>query len=272
MKLFKISATLGCLTICAFFAACGLKKESSSTQEVSTSSQVEQEVQTRAFPDSIATPFHVLKLSEGFAVVDPAGGILIKDLLFAKKLNAALQLLSEEGEIVYYDFEGKRLEEHRGFLGVCGTVPHYTLSILENEAAYVVQEIETFYTPIEEQKNEPINTIWKASADSICFLNKRREFQFTSNFGIFSDLSPNPRTIVYYKDGKLKFSESAQCYDDFWLDAEVLYVRNGKAIGIHPILEPQFSRIEKFEGALAKVVLMNGKEAFIDTEGNIYPL
>ncbi len=272
MKLFKISAILGCLTICAAFVSCGLNKETSSISEKSTSSQNAQGVQAKYFPDSITSPYHVLKLSEGFAVIDPDGKILINKLLFAKKLNTAMQLLSTEGEILYYDFEGRRLEDHREFFGVCGTVPHYTLSIVENDDAYVVQEIETFYTPIDEQKNEPINTIWKASVDSICFLNKRKEFQFTSNFGIFSELSPNPRTIVYYKDGKLKFSESAQRYDDFWLDAEVLYVRNGEAIGIHPILEPQFSRIEKFEGALAKVVLLNGKEAFIDIEGNIYPL
>jgi hypothetical protein len=272
MKSFKKSTALSCLMICAFFAACGLKKESSGTQEASASSQVTRDVQTRAFPDSIPSPFQVLKLSEGFAVIDPAGDVLLTDLLFAEKLNSALQVLSKEGEMMYYDFEGNRLQEHRDFFGVCGTVPHYTLSILENDAAYVVQEIETFYTPIEEQKNEPINTIWKASADSICFLNKRKEFQFTSNFGIFSDLSPNPRTVVYYKDGKLKFSESAQRYDDFWLDAEVLYVRNGEAVGIHPILEPQFSRIERFEGALAKVVFLNGKEGYIDTKGNIYSL
>lgn len=222
------------------------------------------------FPSSIQVPNSILNTTDGYAVIAADGNVLVKDLLYASKLDVGLQLLNKEGEMYYYDHEGKGQSEMQSFFGLCGTVPHYSLKIEENEDAFIVQEIETFYTELEEQAYKPINTIWKASADSISFLNKQQTFNFTSNFGIFSTFSPDPRTIVSYKNGKVRFSESQNWCDDFWMDREVLYFREGEAIGIHGLTEALFKSIAAFENNLARVELMNGKKGCIDKEGTLY--
>ena len=224
----------------------------------------------RSLPSSIQTPYSILETNVGYAIIAADGQMLINDLLYAGTMQQGIQVLHKSGELFYYDEAGLGHAEMKNFLGLCGTVPHYELKIEENEAAFIVLEIETFYTESDQQAYKPINTIWKASVDSISFLNKQQTFNFTSNFGIFVSFSPDPRTIVSYKDGKLRFSENQNWYDDFWMENEVLYFREGEAIGIYGLTEALFKSIDPFENNLARVTLLNGQKAFIDQEGRLY--
>lgn len=256
--------SLICITCLSLFIfSCGGR----ALQE--TEGTVQQESKS-TFPSSIQVPYTISKSENGFAITAADGKVLINDLLYAAKLDQGIQVLSEDGEMYYYNHEGLGQGEMQHFFGFCGTVPHYSLKIEENDDAFIVQEIETFYTELEEQAYKPINTIWKASVDSISFLNKQQTFNFTSNFGILSSISPDPRTIVSYKDGKLRFSESQYWYDDFWMENEVLYFREGEAIGIYGLTEALFKNIDPFENNLARVTLLNGQKAFIDQEGRLY--
>lgn len=259
----KIIIKLFCLGL--MFSSCGEKVLTETHQAIG------QEVKN-TFPSSIEVPYSIVKSNDAYALIAANGNVLVNDLIYAAQLDQGVQLMNEAGEMYYYDHEGKGQSEMHSFFGLCGTVPHYSLKIEENDAAFIVQEIETFYTELEQQAYKPINTIWKASADSISFLNKEQEFSFTSNFGVFVSFSPDPRTIVTYKEGKIRFSEHQAWHDDFWMDREVLYYREGKATGIHGLTEAIFKSIDHFENNLARVTLLNGKKACIDKEGKLYLL
>ncbi len=199
----------------------------------------------------------------------------LQNLKFVKQIEYGndFQVLSEDKQIFYINENGKISEELDNFFGLCGTVPHYTMSVREDKDALFVYENETFYDQGDEIPAEKIFEISKKEADSILFINGFDQFNFTANFNAFGDALINPRTFFVAKDGKYFDSNNPQeKFDSLDFKNHNFYITTIKN-GLHGILgvtAPKYLDISTFNGHLAKAVLPDGREIYIDKEGVEY--
>ncbi len=196
-----------------------------------------------------------------------------KNLKFARRLGQEFQILDSEDQLFYIDEKGNRSEKSNFRMFVCGTVPHYSLTIVSTDSTYEIYEDETFYDYNNEEPKVLQNVIAKNYADSVSFINGGHVFNFTSNFGYMFFSRLDPRTVILIKEGRYFTLENPEVkYDkiEYGPGFQFLLTQKDGRYGILDLVAPKYAEISAFECYLAKVRLPNGKVKYIDTEGREY--
>jgi len=197
----------------------------------------------------------------------------LQNVKFVRPVMNHYQVLNEDMKVLYLNENWEIADTLDNFFGLCGTVPHYTMSVKENKDSLFVYENETFYDFNDEIPAEKIFAISKNETDSILFINGHTEFNFTANFNAFGDVLINPRTIFLAKDGKFfEPGKSEEVYDSLDFSNHYHYIQTSKngLQGVLGVTTPKYREISTFDLYLAKAVLPDGRKIFIDTEGVEY--
>lgn len=197
----------------------------------------------------------------------------LENVKFVQQIHENFQVLDDQNSIFYVNPIGEINENNREFYGLCGTVPHYTLSILEKNDVFEIYKDETFYDRGNQIPAKKIRAIPKTMADEVLFINGQKTFNFSENFGVISIGKTNPKTIIIKKDSHFATYENPKLtYDeiDFTNYENLLVTKKGNLYGILGYFEPKYKSISKFNQYLAEAILPNGTKIFIDIKGNEY--
>ncbi len=197
----------------------------------------------------------------------------IRKLKFIKRIAHYFQILDKNNTIYYLNEDFERKNTVEDYFGVCGTVPHYTLSIIESKDDFIIMGDETFYDSGNKIPAKKTLTISKKEADHVFFINGKSEFKYTENFGVGGTTVINPTTVIIEKDGKYSFYGTKQkVYDSVSFNAYYPSIKTekNKLFGYYTIVEPSYTKIGNFVYYLAKVQFVDGTDGFIDIEGNAY--
>jgi len=196
----------------------------------------------------------------------------IENLKFVKQIAYHFQVLDENNNIYYLNANGEKLAEVEDFYGVCGTVPHYELTVKENKRNFEVFEDETFYDAGNKIPAKKVYEFDKKNVDSVLFINGSDGMIFTSNFSVGIG-STDPTMVLLVKDGQyFTMDTPTDTYDsiDFSNYHHSLKTMKDDLYGLLGIIEPKYKNIEVFEYYLAKATTTDGSTVFIDLEGNEY--
>ena len=197
----------------------------------------------------------------------------LKNLKFVKRIGEDFQVLGEDKKIFYISEDWKISDESNNRLFLCGTVPHYTMTVTENEDSLFVYQNETFYDYIDEIPAEKIFGVSKNEADSIVFINGQKKFDFTANFNVMGDGLSNPHDIFLVKDGKYFQPENPQeVFDNLDFTSHHSYIKtidNG-LYGILGVTAPKYIEISDFNGYLAEATLADGQVVYVGKGGEEY--
>lgn len=194
------------------------------------------------------------------------------ELMFVKRIYSYFQILDANHQVFYIGEDGEKKREVKDYIGVCGTVPHYELSMKHSNAYFEIFEDETFYDHDNEIAAEKIHQISNQEVDSVLFINGKTEFKFTSNFDVGIG-STDPRILIFVKDGKYFSNDAPDIrFDsiDFTNYDHSLKTKKNNLYGLLGVVEPKYKRIEDFNYYLAEAETENGEVIYIDIEGNEY--
>lgn len=210
---------------------------------------------------------------KSYYIANEEGEKVVEDLRFVKMIWPNLQVLDSKNNLFFFNENMERQNTvDKGRIGVCGTVPHYTLVIKNGWSAYTITEDETFYDQGNKEPAEVIATISKSEADDVFFINKQKKFNYTSNYGIGSTGLASPKTIIYVKDEAYKIygDENNVAYDDLEIeDGKIRIIKDG-LVGLYGTTKAKYTRLEDFNNFLARFELPNGQKGFVDVEGKEY--
>lgn len=215
------------------------------------------------------------KINDRFEVNIKSTKKQFKNLKFVKQIAYCYQVLDENNTLFYIDQKGNIQQEVNDFFGVCGNVPHYTLTIQEEVDEFLIYRDETFYDSEDVFPAEIIKRIPKKYVDQLLFINGQTTFNYTDNFisrGCPDHVGP---TSLIFKKGTMfgLIDDPTVFYDEILTEPNgscLLKTRKGNLYGYYGIIAPQFNAVENFKYYLAKVTLKSGESAYIDTEGTIY--
>lgn len=210
--------------------------------------------------------------SEKITITNKQTNEQLSDIKFAKRIYNYIQVLDADNNMFFLNDNWEKKETVRDYIGVCGTVPHYTLSNKKEDKELSVYKNETFYDYGDVVPAQKIDAIPHSLADSILFINGKEEFSYTSNF-VYSIGIINPETLILKKDGKYFVNGNQQeGYDaiDFSNYYHSLKTKRGEFYGILGLVEPKYKDIAAFDYYLAKASTEKGLEVYIDIEGNEY--
>ncbi|MCB9261770.1 MAG: hypothetical protein H6607_05285 [Flavobacteriales bacterium] len=195
-----------------------------------------------------------------------------ENLKFARLYSRCFQVLDENNRIFYVSVLNGAKSKDPDFIGICGTVPHYTLSIKHSGSCFTVFEDETYHDYQNKIPPEKKRQICDKDVDSVLFINGRTEFKFDSNFEI-GIKNVDPQTLILVKDGVYYFEDSINIgYDSINFNdySPTLKTFKNGLCGLHGIIEPKYIRIGVFKTYLAEAETIDGRTIYIDIEGNEY--
>jgi hypothetical protein len=194
------------------------------------------------------------------------------ELAFVKRIYSYFQIIDRNNQVFYIGEDGEKKDDVKDYIGVCGTVPHFTLSLKNTGTCFEIYEDETFYDYNNENSAEKKQVIKIQEADSVLFINGKTQLNFTSNFDVGISTT-NPRMLILVKDGKYFLNDASELkFDliDFTNYYHSLKTTNNNLYGVLGIVEPKYKRIESFTYYLAEAETENGEIIYIDVEGNEY--
>lgn len=216
-----------------------------------------------------------------FSISSPKTNTTKSGYLYIGMIRArwSYQALSPNGEITYFNQKLEEISEQHAieFGGwICGTVPRYALFIEEvGDSLFVLEGMGYHFNDLALAR-EACRTrlaISNNEVDQIYFINHKRYFSYTTNYGMRSIHSVDPRTILFEKDGKFGIlGEHKQAFCDeikekggfFLMKADNLY---GYA-QLHK--RPLYAKLGTFIGNLATFESPDGRKGFIDILGREY--
>lgn len=208
-----------------------------------------------------------------YTIRNERNGQLISDLKFINRIGLNFQVLDNNNKIYYLNENLEKSDSFNNFLALCGTVPHYELTVKSDGENFLIMEDETFYDHMNKNPTEEIARVTKAQADKVLFINGSDKFNFTENFGIGEGTTIDPRTIILCKNGKYSFlKQPGQNYDTIYFSESSgsLKTQKKNLYGYYGIVEPKYISISDFKYFLAAVTFENGKTGYIDYLGNEY--
>lgn len=197
--------------------------------------------------------------------------VVQNDIKFQANVFGQQQVLTAKNEIIYHDYLGEVVD--LPFLGFCGTVPHYELTIEDLENEFVLYKDETFFDIGNEITPEVLARLPKEKVDSVSWLNGQHHFLYNTNstIGVFGGVEPDSYFI--YKDGMVKVSSDLT---NTWYDGAtaikfcVFTEKEGK-LGVLNVIDPQFLSLGAFTYHLARYKDLQGKEGYLSAEGELFP-
>lgn len=231
--------------------------------------------------DSLVLKFNTYKVYQDtetaqYTIKNQVGIKIHQNLMFVGSMsgraNGYLQVLDSKGEIFYLDETGKKLENARVLLGLCGTVPHYTLTIKKEVDSFYVYEDETFYDSGNKIPAEKIITIPTSDADALYFVNMEESFSFTQNYGL-GDFKSYPRSVAF-KKGDLYgiWGHDAIAQYDSIKSLDGLWMAEKEGLYCYPEISKaaKYTHLAPFQNHLAAFELPDGQKGFIDKRGKEY--
>jgi hypothetical protein len=198
---------------------------------------------------------------------------LLTDLKFIKRISSAYQVLDSNNKIYYLNEKFEKKDSIYDPFLVCGTVPHYELTIKEDKKSFLIMEDETFFDSGNKVPPVEIYRVPKRKADKVFFINGQSKFDFTSNFGTSTWVTIDPRTIIIVKNGFFSFLKHPErIYDTifFFKNSWSLITQKNNLFGYYGIVEPKYKAISEITYFLATVTFEDGKIGYIDYLGNEY--
>ena len=199
--------------------------------------------------------------------------IIQKDLQFCKSVGNGIQVIDQSGDMYFLDatLTRKKTIESTPFF-VCGTVPHFELSVKETADDFIIIQKETFFNYEGKIAPEEIGRISKKKADKVFFLNKKTTFNFTGNFSIGSLLPADPRLVIYSQKGRYGIlgNPSHWLYDYITISNNLVAVKKDGLKGYYGISGLKYKTLGTFDHYLAGIELPDGRKGYLDTEGNEY--
>jgi sulfur relay (sulfurtransferase) DsrC/TusE family protein len=197
----------------------------------------------------------------------------IANLRFVKRYFRYYQAINEKNEIQYFDDSLNVFDTVEDFYWTCGTVPHYTMTIVAQGNHFEVYSDETFFDMNNEEPAKEIARISMANADALMFINGEMTFNYTTNFGVGQENRLEPETLIAKKGDKYYFYGAPEVeYDEiiFTQHSPSLRTRNGQLFGLHNVIMPTFTEIGEFTHFITPVTLPTGEKALLDVFGKIY--
>lgn len=208
-----------------------------------------------------------------YQINDKKGDLSFTNLKYVEPVGDSYQVINANNEILILDantLEKKEKAENRFWL--CGTVPHYTLSVEKQGREFVITKDETFFDMLDKEPAEELLRISKKKADKVIFINGESTFDYSSNFS-YTTRDISPTTIILVKNGKYTVLGKEEVkYDtiDFTGYSPTLKYSINNLYGFHNITEAKYKGVSDFQDNLARVTTVEGKEIIIDKEGNEY--
>jgi len=196
----------------------------------------------------------------------------VKHLKFVHQLGGEFQVLDRENQLFYIDENGKRSEESIYRNVDFGSWALVVLSVVTTDSTFEVHKGQ-ITNDLANQALTRIETISKADADSVSFLNGQMEFQFKRNFEYTNFFIDDARVLILMKNGQYFTAHHPDLkYDAIEYSPEkgLLLTQKGALFGILDVVEPKYTDISKPDFFLTKVTLPNGERKYIDTEGREY--
>ena len=288
----RIFTNCAILALGSLFASCSNQKEQVKFEELQESiiEQVSENKGDAIFMqnDKFAENMIIKKNDGTYSILNKEGNERFSDLRFAKSISWEFaQLLDQTNNVILLNGDLKRVEKAKTMFGFCGTVPHYTMAIVEEGNDFIITSDETFF---DHDQKEPAKEIWRFSkeiVDHLEFISGSQEFRYDSNFGIGEAIQVEPRTILANKNGKWAIPTYSQeysdeqfkefyakelsfIYDSVFLHSNVIKTQLDGLFGYHGISAPKYTVLQSFDHHLARFDLPNGQTGFIDTNGNEY--
>lgn len=213
--------------------------------------------------------FKVFKNDSSYFVKSNSGQTLYKNLKYFGSAIQFWQVLDENNQIFYLNHEMKKADTKDDFLGLCGTVPHYTLKVNSTPKEFIIMQDETFYDYGNQIPAEEKFRISKNDADEIYFINGKKEFNYDGNYG-FEGVGAQPDLVVYEKNGKFGIwqDESKILYDEITFENSNLKVKKDGKRGFYGFTKIKYADIQPFIFNLARIKTKDGKTGYVDTNGN----
>lgn len=212
---------------------------------------------------------------QSIKVVSVSGKVKYENLKFFERGNRFYQVLDENNRMFYLNDELEEANGNHDFFGLCGTVPHYELTVKKEGDFFKIYSDETFYDWEGKEGPVVIDSIPLSNADQVLFMNGEEKFVYNSNYGIGHKIFNKPTALILVKDGKKGIRSMGM--KTIWYDEVSLLGRNlliGEKSGLYsvPIIDsmPEYTSIGPFKGHLAEFTLANGCSGYIDTKGNRY--
>ena len=231
----------------------------------------------------------IIKNTNGtYSILDKEGNERFSDLRFVKSISWEFaQLLDQKNNIVVLNGNLERVEKAETPFGFCGTVPHYTMAIIEEGNEWVITSDETFFDHDQKIPPKELGRFSKNDVDYLEFISASQEFKYDSNFGIGQTIQIEPRTLLASKNGKWAIPEYVKeysdnqfhefyskvlsfDYDSVFVQSNVIKTKVDKLFGYYGISTSKYKTLEDFNHHLARFELPSGQTGFIDTNGNEY--
>lgn len=214
-----------------------------------------------------------MKLSKRY---QKSGKVAFDSILYVGKLpNNMYQALTNRGDVLYFDYrlKEKRVEDVHDRYGLCGTVPHYSLSVKEGQDSLYAMIDETFYDSGNKTAAEAFMAVSKKKADQLVFQNGKSIFNYTANYSYGRNNQIAAQTILFIKNGKygvLGIDEEAT-FDRIQLQGGLLFAELDGKYGYIGIQEtPKYSKLGAFVYNLAAFELEDGRKGYVDIDGVEY--
>ncbi|NND77218.1 MAG: hypothetical protein HKN39_03470 [Flavobacteriales bacterium] len=230
----------------------------------------------------------VRSADDTYSIHDKNGNLRFSDLRFAKSISWEFaQILDQQGKIKLLNGELEQVEKAETPYGFCGTVPHYTMAIIEDGNDWVITADETFFDHDQKIPPKEIGRYSKENVDHLEFISGTHEFRYDSNFGIGATIPLEPRTVLARKNDKWAIPNYSREYSDeqfkefhsnelsFIFDSvsilsNAIQTKIGDLYGYHGICTPKYTVLSPFDHHLARFELPNGLTGFISTDGIEY--
>jgi len=215
--------------------------------------------------------FKVYKNEKYFSVKSNSGKILHKNLKYFGNAIRYWQVIDENNEMFYLNDKMKESNIEENFLGLCGTVPHYTLKVNSTQKEFIVMEDETFYDYGNQIPAEEKFRISKNDADEIYFINGKKEFNYDGNYG-FGGVGAQPDLVIFKKDEKFGIwqDETKTLYDEISFENSNLKLKKDGKSGFYGFTKIKYADIQPFIFNLARIKTTDGKSGYVDIYGKEY--
>lgn len=212
-----------------------------------------------------------LNQNNSYFVKNNSGEILHKNLKYFGNAMRYWQVIDENNEMFYLNDQMKDSKIEDNFLGLCGTVPHYTLKVKSTKNEFIVMEDETFYDYGNQIPAEEKFRISKKYADEVYFINGKKEFNYDGNYG-FAGVLAQPDWVIYKKDGKYGIwqDESKTKFDEISFENSNLKMKKDGLFGFYGYTEIKYKDIQPFIFNLARIKSTDGKSGYVDVHGKEY--
>ncbi len=212
-------------------------------------------------------------INDGTFLLKKKNKIKFKNLKFTLPIWGYLQVLDENNFMFYIDSKGEKQQRPNISLNVCGTVPHYTCEIKEDNDKYIITRDETFLDYENKIPFEIIDSIKKEGINKIYFTNNLQVIKYDENDFVFTFTNAFPSAVIIEREVEKGILHQGKLilYDEIFETKNwVTKVRLDNKVGYYNLTEIKYSHLEEFVFGLAKFKIENGKAGYIDMNGKEY--